>query len=213
MAHPDLPAGCPNAPAVASWTLTTAENAPVAAWWERLEGAEERWRVVVDGKPIDDVVCAKPWAIQPPELTADGHHVAYACAVTQPEERVFVVADGRRYEKHHDLWAYAWSDDGAHVAYGAYDEGAEGPWRYFVDGVAQGEGLSRVWRPRFEPGTDRLAWQRKRGEDDRGEVGIGNVTLASFDDVLWGPGFLRPGTVTWVIRRGRRLVRLDVPTR
>ena len=36
--------------------------------------------------------------------------------------------------------------------------------------------------------------------------------IASFDDVLFGPTLLHRGIVTWVIRRGRRLIRLDVPT-
>jgi WD40-like Beta Propeller Repeat len=210
-ARPYLPGGCGTVSTVAGWTLTTAERAPLAAWWERVAGTDERWRVVVDGKPVDDVTCAKAWNLQPPEFSPDGRHLAYACAVTQPEERVFLVADGRRYGPYWGMWAYSWADDGSHFAYGA----AEGPearaWRHYVDGKPRSEAMTSVWRPLLEPGTGRLVWQSRREEGERGMLGIDRRRIASFDDVVWGPQFLRPGTATWVIRRGQRLIRLDVP--
>jgi hypothetical protein len=201
---------CSTAPTIAAWSLTTAAKAPVAAWWERVPGEAERWRMVVDGKPVDDVTCSKAWEIQPAEFTPDGRRVAYACGVSEPEQRVFLVVDGRRYGPYFDMWAYAWSDDGAHVAYGATDAPPGTDWRYYVDGEPRSEALSAVWRPRLEDG--RLLVEARRTDDEPGSLRIDARRVASFDDILWGPSMLRPRTVTWVIRRGRRVVRLDVPT-
>ena len=210
--HPTLGEKCATVTAVSAWSFVAADKAPVAAWWERLQGRECRWRVVVDAKPADDVLCAKAWDRQPPALSADGRHVAYACAVTEPEERVFMVVDGHRYGPYRDVWAYAWSDDGAHVAFGAADASPEKPWRYYVDGKPRSEALSAVWRPRVEAGTGHLAWEAEPEQEGRGVLGIERRRIASFDEVVWGPTFLRRGTVTWVIRRGRRLIRIDAPT-
>lgn len=210
MLRPSLPEGCQTATAVAAWSLTAAERAPVAAWWERLAGNEERWRMVVDGKPIDDITCAKAWQRQPAEFSADGRHVAYACAVTEPEQRVFLVADGRRYGPYWDMWAYTWADDGAHIAYGAAEGLSGRVWRYYVDGQPRGEAASEVWRPRLAA-TGRFLWESRPDEGMRGSIGIDHRPIATFDDVIWGPDSLRPRTVTWVIRRGNRITRLDVP--
>jgi hypothetical protein len=163
-ARPYMLDSCATATAIAAWSFVTAEQAPVAAWWERLEGSEERWRVVVDAKPVDDVVCDKPWLKQPPELSADGRHVAYACPVTRPLARVLLVADGRRHGPYLDVWGYAWSDDGAHVVYGGAAEDAP-PARLGTTTSMAWHVPSRsfsVWRPRVEAGTGRLAWQRNR---------------------------------------------------
>jgi hypothetical protein len=35
--------------------------------------------------------------------------------------------------------------------------------------------------------------------------------LATFDDLLKGPIFDRPGEVAWIVRRGQRLARLNFP--
>jgi hypothetical protein len=204
---------CAGFAAIGAWSLVTAENAPIVAWWERLPGEKGAWRVVVDGKPVDDLVCSKPWLRQPPELSPDGRHVAYVCEVAEPEDRLFLVADARRYGPYRGVWAYVWSDDVSHVAYGVSDESAERRWRYHVDGEPRSEDFAEVYRPRVEAGTGRLLWEGKVDEGDtRGVLGIGGHRIASFDDVLFGPTLLHRGIVTWVIRRGRRLVRLDVPT-
>ena len=210
--HPYPPTSCATVPTVAAWSLGAAAKAPVVAWWERLPGSEDSWRVLVDGKPAGEMLCRNAWLKQPPELTADGRRVAYACAVREPEERVFLLAGNARYGPYHDLYAYVWSEDGAHVAYAASDGSPERPWRYYVDGEARSAAFSAVWRPRFEPGTTRLAWESLPEPGGRGILGSGRRRMASFDEVVWGPEFLGRGTVTWVIRRGRRLTRIDVPT-
>jgi hypothetical protein len=123
-----------------------------------------------------------------------------------------LIADGRRYGPYWDMWAYSWADDGSHVAYGAADEPTSRSWRYYVDGEPRtAEKVTYVWRPLLEPKTGRLVWQSRGADGERAKLGIDRRSIASFDDVVWGPRFVRSGTVTWVIRRGRRLVRLDVP--
>jgi hypothetical protein len=210
--RPNPPANCNAVPVIASWSFTVAEKAPVAAWWERLPGDEDRWRVVANGKPVDEIVCTSAWLRQPPEITADGRHVAYACAEREPEERVFLQADRRRLGPQLDVYAYAWDEDGSHIAYGANDGSPERPWRFYVDGQPETDAFAAVWRPRFVPGSVHLAWESLPNPGGRGILGIGRRRLGSFDEVVWGPTFMRRGTVSWVIRRGRRLIRIDVPT-
>lgn len=204
--------GCETASAIAPWSLSTADKAPVTAWWERPAGSEDVWRVVVDGKPADGFTCSKAWGAQPPEFSSDGSHLAYACSQQDPEQRVFLIADGRRYGPYVDMWAYGWAEDGSHVAYGAAEGPEEPAWRYYVDGEPRGDPVTNVWRPLLEPGTGKLVWQHRVREEDRGALGIDRRLITSFDDLVWGPQFLRPGIVTWVIRRGRWLTRLDVST-
>ncbi len=208
--HPGATPECRDVSAIAAWSLTTAEKAPVAAWVERLPGEQEQWRVVVDGKPVDGVVCPGPYLRQPPELTPDGEHVAYACPVS--DDKFSVVGDGQRFGPYRDVWAYTWSDDGAHLAYGGSDGLPPRPWRYYVDGRVVTEAFGSLWRPRFEPGTSRLAWEAELERYGRGWIGIDRRRIASFDEVVSGPSFVRRGVATWVVRRGRRLTRLDVPT-
>jgi len=210
LARPYLFTGCETVPTIAAWTFTGGGD--VLAWWERLEGTAERWRVVVDGKPVDDVVCSTAWPKQPPEVSADGRHVLYACTVSEPEARVDVVADGRRYGPYLDVAAYGWSEDGTHVAYAAAADESDRPWAYYVDGTRRIGGFSAAWRPRLEPGTGRLAWEGMVEDGGRGVLGVDGRRLASFDAVVWGPAFRTPGTVTWVVRRGRRLTRIDAST-
>ena len=208
--HPEVRESCRGTPAVAAWSLTTAEKAPVAAWWDRLPGSEERWRVVANGKPVDGLLCARPWPRQPPELSPDGDHIADPC-IADPDH-ISVVVDGRRYGPYVDVWAYVWADDAAELVYGAADEPSPRPWRYYVAGQPRTGFFSAVWRPRIEAGSGRFAWEAELERGGRKVLGVDDRQLTSFDDVLWGPGFLRRGWATWVIRRGRRIVRLDVPT-
>ncbi len=201
---------CTTAAAIVPSSIETAEAAPVAAWWERVPGSPARWRVVRDGTPVDDVVCAKPWEDQRPLLSPDGRHVAYACA--GDDGRVTVVADGRRHGPHADAFGYSLSHDGRHVAYDASDGSEERPWAIWVDAAPLTRRYGAVWRPRVAGDGDHVAWeaQRRRG-GTAGVLGLDRRRIASFEEVLWGPDFSREDTVSWVIRRGRNVTRLDVP--
>ena len=61
-----LSTGLQYARAISADAMAFAADAPIAAWWERLEGEASRWHVVRNGARVDDVVCAKPWQHDPP---------------------------------------------------------------------------------------------------------------------------------------------------
>ncbi len=170
--------------------VRTAEGAPVAVWWERSAGENERWRVVRNGQPIDEVVCDGFWRAQPPELSRDGSHSAYACAARDlgGEGDVFVIKDGARYGPYKELWGIALSQDGTHVAYGATVGGGERPWSFYVDGKkVRGAGYEAVWRPRLAKDGVTLAWEARLSREGRGILGVNERVVGSFDEVLWGP--------------------------
>jgi hypothetical protein len=203
-------AGAAGAAAVLSRSLTTAAKAPVAAWWERLPGSEERWHVVRDGTP-DGVVCARYWKNDPPVLSSDGQHLAYPCYL-HPEvedDQVMVVADGKRFGPYTNAWGLVFSDDGTHFAYAAADGAPPYDWSYYIDGKAHPLKFEQVWQPRFNDTGTHIAWEAQRGK--RPLLFVDGRNVGSFDEVLWGPVFSANDTVSWVVRRGRRLVRVETP--
>jgi hypothetical protein len=204
---------CGAASRVFAGNAVAAKGAPVAVWWERMPGPDERWRVVRDGEPVDAVTCGGYWDTQSPVLSDDGQHVVYACSTTSgpSEAGVHVVVDGVRHGPYDDVWGLELSLDGRHFAYGASSGGvSERPWRHYRDGEPVSGPQYEVWRPHFDPGGTRLAWQRRPERGERGRLGIDRQPLATFDDALRGPEYA-DGTVWWTIRRGRRVVRLDWP--
>jgi hypothetical protein len=196
-------------------SIRKAEEAPVAVWFERLEGKEERWRVVRNGAPVDDVICNAQWTQQPPEISADGRHVAYACPFwdERGEERVQIVRDGVRSGAYMDVWGVALSPNGAHVTYGASDGTEPQPWTIDVDGEVRTRRYGLVWRPRVSDDGATVAWesQLQRTADASGRFGIDRRVLGSFDDVLWGPEVQPGDRMAWIIRRGHSLTRVTVP--
>jgi hypothetical protein len=204
---------CANARAFAPSWLGIASGTPVVAWWERLEGSEDRWRVVVDGKPVDEHLCGRFWGGHPPELSADGRHVMYPCAPLgeTAEGPGSLILDGREFGPYQGIWGQALSQDGRHVTYGASDGSPERPWSIYVDDKAIAGPFPGVWRPRLDPTAQHVAWQADGGGDQRGILGVDGRRVASFDDILWGPEFGPDGTASWVIRRGRKVTRLAVP--
>jgi hypothetical protein len=196
-----------------SW-VGFASEAPVAAWWERLEGIEERWRVVLNGKPLDERVCARFWHGHPPEVSKDGRRVAYACVPlgSQSDKPVSLVFDGKEFGPYEGLWGQAVSEDGRHVSYGASTGPGERAWSIYVDGKPVAGPFAAVWRPRLDVKSGHVAWQARPGGDEPDVLGVDGRTLASFDEVVWGPTFGPNGTVSWVIRRGRKVSRINLPT-
>jgi len=210
----DLAAECTVSPSIIATSLTAAEKAPVALWWERLRGAEERWRVVKNGKPIDEMICSKHTDPDAPEVSPDGHHYAYSCFSTErgKEAQRRLVVDGRPYGPYPDVCNMTFSADATRIAYAVSDGTAQQPWSIHVDRNPVTRKYRAVWRPRFTKDGKHIAWEAKRHEHAPGGVlGLDGREITSFDDVIWGPEFPRAGAVSWVIRRGRKLVRLDVP--
>lgn len=208
---------CKGLSAFAPGSMRFADRAPVSVWWERLAGEAERWHVVRDGRPLDDVICDGPWTTQPPELSRDGRHCAYACRTTVGDQRhVHIVRDGVRYGPYAEVWGIALSDgEGDHVAYGAVpvrgDDPGERPWSLYVDGRVRNGDWQGVWRPRLSSDASTLAWEARARSDGPGVLGVNELQLTAFDDVFWGPIFERyDREVAWIVRRGRKLVRLTV---
>lgn len=197
-------------------SLATAAGAPYAFWWERLAGTAPHWRVVRNGTPPDDVICHDAWRAQPPEVAPDGRRYAYACAVRMPSSdaeelrRVFVVTAGARYGPYADVWGIALAPDGSRVAYGAHDGSRDRPWSIHVDGAPRVAGYAAVWRPRLDATGTHLAWQAQPDPEGPGVLGLDARRITRFDEILWGPEFT-PDHVAWIIRRGRKLTRIQVP--
>jgi len=210
---------CASAAMLVPDSVAIAAQAPVAAWWERVPGETERWRVVVDGKPVDDTVCGGYWDDPTPEISADGKHVAYPCRSADPlfPDRISIVADGgRRWGPYHDVWSMAFSDDGQHLAWDAvaYGGGAGDPdrqWQLWLDGVAFPRHVNALWHPRLSTDSRWVAWAALPAYGARGILGVNRRQLGGFDDLLWGPTFIRPDAVSWIVRHGRRITRLEFP--
>ena len=196
-------------------SLVTAANAAVAFWWERLAGADERWRVVRDGIPVNGMHCASPSTIQTPVLTADGRHVAYACATAGepawPTGRRWVVLDGQQFGLYAEAWTLGIADDGTRVAYGAADAFPPRRWRIYANGERRTALYQVVWRPRFTPDARRVLWAAGP-QEGRGALGVDGQIVTRFDDVLYGPEVADPDWMAWVIRRGRSISRLELRT-
>jgi len=197
--------------AIASGSATVAAAAPVAAWWERTAGTQ-RWRVTRNGTP-ERIDCARSWEAETPVLSADGRHVAYACATASSNqvEQTYVVADDRRYGPYANVWGIALSPDGEHVAYGADEGGSDTPWAYYLDGRARPLRFDRVWPPRFSADGKQVAWVAQKGE--RVFLFLNGDSYASSEDIIWAPRFNRNDVLTWAVIRGRRVSRVDVAVR
>lgn len=204
---------CQKTSVIATRSLRTAEGAPVAFWWERVAGEAELWRVVRNGRPVDDVTCVEPWRRHPPEPSADGDRVVYACSTKSADGAalVFLVKDGVRYGPYDNVWGIAPTKSGAHVGYGAARGTGERPWAIYVDGEPRVDDFRSTWRPRLSEDGATLVWEAMKDDAGRGFFGIDEHRLGSFDEVLWGPEFEVGDRVAWVVRRGRKITRISVP--
>ena len=202
------------APSIAAGSLSAASAAPVAAWWGRDAGAEPHWRVLRDGSP-ELVSCGRP-TNDPPALSADGRHLAYACfdAPIDQASTVSVLHDGRRYGPYNDVWAVTISNDGRHVAFAADGGDPQRPWFYVVDGKRHRLRFDQAFPPRFSPDGAHVAWvaKRERGEPRGAKflLFLDGNSYASSDEVVSGPHFAADGTLSWAALRGKRLSRVEV---
>mgnify|MGYP005836506797 CR=1 FL=1 len=196
------------APTILANSLSSADNAPVLSWWEKVPGEEAKWRVVRDGQ-AEPFVCSHYWEFMPPMLSDDGRHVAYPCyrdLPVAPEVLADFVTDSTRWGPFYSVWGVAFSPAGDRVAYAASLE-PRGKWWYFIGGQAFPTAYEEAWRPRFTLDGKHLAWEGRW----RGKVVavIDGDSLYSFEAVLWGPEFPRPNTVAWVVRRGEKVKRVE----
>jgi hypothetical protein len=204
---------CGKMSAFAPRSMRIAAEAPVAYWWARDSGDANVWRVVRNGQPVDDVACIEPWRHHPPETSADGTQVVYACAGEENagDRVVHLVKDGTRWGPYDDVWGIAPSENFAHVAYGASYGPIPRPWSIYVDGVARVSNLLANWRPKVWNDGSTVAWEALLTDGGRGRFGIDDHHLGSFDEVYWGPEAEPHDRVGWVVRRGRKITRISVP--
>ncbi len=195
--------------AILASSVTTAERAPVAAWWERAPGDEERWRVAHSGGAATGV-CMRAWESEPPALSADGAHLAYACHATtagNPDE-VYIVADGTRFGPYQNAWGLTFSPDGKRFVYAADDGSPQRPWAYYIDGKPEPFKFDRVFPPRFSPDSQHVVWVAERNEkfvlfyDGRGR--------ASSHRLIAAPRFDEQDRLSWAIQRGPRVTGLKI---
>jgi len=195
-------------------SLDAAKAAPVAVWWERLRGDTDHFRVVRDGAPVDDQSCdIYPDSQWPPTVSPDGRHVAYACQQGLPDglPHTSVMVDGQHFGPYVEVYGVAVSDEGGHAAWAATMDPPSSQrqqWTYFVDGRARGPRFEEVWRPRLDREGRHLAWEAAPEREPW--IGFDRLMLSRFDDVYWGPDFADPHHVSWIVRRGRRVVRLTL---
>jgi hypothetical protein len=203
---------CLNGSVIAADSVTAAEQTPVVAWWER-PANQSFWRVMIDGKPALSPNCLRPWPHQQPVLPPDGRLAAFPCSVRFDDkgEAVKIIHGLKQYGPYPEVWALALSDDGKHLAYGASDGSMDLAWAVYLDGVQRSERYYAIWRPKFDPSGQHLAWEAMRSPNGPNVLVLDGRTLSTFDDLLKGPIFDRPGEVGWVVRRGKRLARLNFP--
>jgi hypothetical protein len=206
-------APCQAGSVIVATSLTTAAQAPVAAWWERAAASDGTWRVVVDGTPVANARCLRPWPHQPPQLSDDGRVVAFPCVTRFDEhgEAIVVVHGDRQYGPYPEVWALALTNDGRRLAYGASDGSLDLGWAIYADGVQASERYYSVWRPRFDPTMRHLGWEATRTNTGPNIFVLDGRPLATFDDLVDGPIFDRSGEVGWIVRRKHRIARVNFP--
>jgi len=203
--HSVLHFGDPNR-AIKAASIVTAAEAAVLAWWERLEGNEERWRVVRNGEP-EAIECLVAWEHQEILLSRDGKHLAYGCIQTGPSgDQTFFVYDGQKFGPYAGLWGATLSNDGRHFALLADDGGPRQRWRVVVDGQPRREGFDRAWPPVFSPDAKHVAWIGERS--GRAVFYLDGHGIVSSDSVMHAPLFRPDGMLVWTGTRGERMTRV-----
>jgi hypothetical protein len=199
--------------AIVGSSLTSASDAPVVAWWARDPGPVTRWRVLRDGTS-DTQTCKQPARDQPPALSADGTHIAYACylsASAQPDQMV-VVHDQHRYGPYSGVKAVAISPDGSRLAFAVRNDARS--WSYVVDGKRYATRFTQVFPPRFSADGQHVAWvgQRSRpNQTPRFVLQLDGNGYASSDRYLIAPDFVAGSArLRWAVQRGRRISRVEV---
>jgi len=204
-------------PALLSGSLVTAEQAPVACWWERLEGDAERWRVVCNGQPVDQQVCDAPAQSIPIALTPDGRSTMYACQLVGPlgpdgqvdPKNLWVIRGGEKHGPHRFLWGLTLTPDARHHAFAAADA-VEDTWYYVVDGKRYDGPWQHAFPAAFSPDGSSVAWAASPDRDGRRVDLVRDGDLVARGDVVMAPPLFRDGRFEWALKRGRSVRRVIV---
>lgn len=204
--------------AIQGGSLVTAAETPVACWWERLEGDAEQWRVVCDGKPVDEQICSAPAEGQPITLTPDGRTAMYVCKLVGPPgadgkpdpQDVWVVVGGQKRGPHRFVWGLDLSADGRHSAFAAADSVQE-PWFYDFDGKRFTGPWQHAFPPKISPDGASVAWAASPREDGtRVDLVRDGDIVARGDMVMAPPRWRDDGKVEFALKRGRSVRRVVI---
>lgn len=195
--------------ALLSGSLAIAERAAVACWWERPGAAGGRWRVSCNGKPADETTCAFA-GTTPISVAPGGGGKAYACldADGAGAPATFVVANGRRLGPHREVVAVG-AADGGPFAYAARDA-ADAPFFFVVDGRRIPGEWDEVFAPSFSPDGTHVAWGARRAKGSRVDLVLDGRTRARADLVVAPPRVGDDGSASWIVRRGRNVLRVSM---
>jgi hypothetical protein len=185
---------------ILAYSFTVAENAPVAAWWERPSGKGAAWRIAVDGKAADAMSFPNFWSSSRPVLSHDGMHIAYA-ADSEPsgsnKRTAFVVSDGAKFGPYTNVWGIRIANDGKHIAYAASDGSSKPEWSYYLDGKAFGQRFESVYPPILSANGRHVAWRAVRNKKQI--LVVDGQEVATTDDVIWGPDVSDSGETRWAV--------------
>ena len=205
-------------PALLAGSLVTAEQAPVACWWERLEGGTERWRVVCNGKPVDEQICDAPAQGIPITVTPDGRSTMYACQITGAPgadgqvdpKNLWVIVGGEKRGPHRFLWGLTLTPDARHYAFAAADS-IDDTWFYEVDGKRYDGPWQHAFPAAFSPDGSSVVWGASPDRDGRRiELVRDGDVVARGDRVMARPRFRPDGKVEWALKRGKSVRRVIV---
>jgi WD40-like Beta Propeller Repeat len=207
---------------IVAGSMVEAAAAPVACWWERMEGDAERWRVACNGEPIDDRICDYPFPDVPIAPAADGRSAAYVCRRNAPLNPdgtlsgppvLWVIAAGEELGPHQFLWGVDLSADGRHYAYAAADTLGE-TWFYVVDGQRYDGPWQQAFPPKLSPDGSAVVWAAGREEEsERLDLVLNGDIVARADLVMAPPLFDGNRKVQWAVRRGGSVRRVVACTR
>jgi hypothetical protein len=196
---------------ILAYSLTCAQDAPVAVWWERLAGKDERWRVVRDGQPVDGIVATSFWDLEQPAISADGNHVAYPAylkAEGGSEEAIFVIMDGKKVGPYKNAWGLTLSAKGERFVYAGSDGSEHRPWTFYSDGTPLGLKYDGVWLPEICSNGSHVIWVGRR--DKKVYLALDGSEIDSSETRLGGPGLDSSGNFWVVLGDGRRAVKIAV---
>ncbi|MHA2230947.1 MAG: hypothetical protein ACXAB4_00415 [Candidatus Hodarchaeales archaeon] len=194
--------------AIMANSFVAAENASTIAWWSRSGGKGTSWQVLVNGNPCDKYVWNNDIQRFPPRLSVDGRRVAYAATATSSNDSTehYVVHDQKRYGPYHRVWALAMSADGSRVAFAASLPDQPESWHAYIDGEKVHEPFTSLYSTQFAPDASLVAWSAER--DGKACAVIDGVSIASGDDILYGPAFASNAQPKWILQRGDELIEI-----
>lgn len=205
-------------PAIMGGSFVTAADAPVACWWERLEGDVDQWRVVCNGKPVDQQTCSAPAEGQPITPTPDGRSVMYVCKIVgatgadglPDPQNLWVVVGGQKRGPHRFVWGLDLTADGRHSAFAAADSVSD-PWFYDFDGRRFAGPWQHAFPPKISPDGASVAWAASPREDgSRVDLVRDGDIVARGDMVMAPPRWRADGRVEFALKRGRSVRRVVI---